>query len=366
MDLKQDRGVLYSHMASVTLSLSGRSYTASVDDSSRATICHEINLGEKMKFELFSGVGIKNVVLQTSTRTVEVQEYFEITENCPHVLNVYLINGANIAYRFPVKIPFTLLTNEYQSSPITCIYEVQIKQTTDSTLNLEQVTISPSEMFDCKQLTVYPDASMNLGDVWQCYFELEHKLHQIDGRQVVEKSPHVGRLELVWINSGNVGKLQTAPLKRKEIDAVSFWASSGVLGQEGDERSIDIYIQNNCDQAITDIVLHFAVDDILHQAILPSGPVTFQLQSLCSGERFAFPFRFVTMAKVDNIVDCNFTLKYRIQSVDHCQPRELSFRIDRDAEYRNSAVWRQQACYQSNTLDDLCRSIQRSRETTKY
>lgn len=316
---------------SVTIKVNDiQSFTAYTDSaSSRQVNCTPLNLGEQVQLQLSSTtVPTKNVRLKTLTKTIDISDNFDVTENCIHTIIVTLLDGSAASFIFPVQIPFTLATVEHTLCPVKSCYEVNIKMIGTSPLVLDEVVLHPSQMFNVHDSSIlYVGYKLHSNDVWQCAFELTHKATSIDGKSIVTKTPDIGRVELKWKNNGRPGKLQTAPLKRKEVEAVACWPSVDCLRRDDLEQDVGINVQNNCEEPINNVFIRFDIENLHCQNIIPDGAVAFQIDSLSPGERVAFMYRLVLMTRDIDSVDCVIRLQYRISSVEHNQPRDFIFKV---------------------------------------
>lgn len=324
-------------------------YTANSDiPSHQNVICKPINLGEQM--HVIVDCTPSTLVLQTTTKNellkmnnTSNEIILDVIEECPHLLVLEYPDSDSaskrVSFKFPVVIPFALLTNEQRLNSHESLYEVIIKCTTTyNPILLRSVHLCTSEMFVATSIDdslhdndggILINRALSFNDTWNVVFRLTHKLHHHQteqGKLFVKKCPDLGRLELKWDNHGQPGRLQTAPLKRKDVEAVACWMSLNdnkavIVNQE---VVVNVYFQNNSDQPISNVSLRFHPHHILYDHVLPSGAMSCHAAEMFPGERVHRQLKIVCQRPGLHCLDNRLFLTFKTGGIDYKIPREFS------------------------------------------
>ncbi|KAG1703675.1 Trafficking protein particle complex subunit 13 [Nymphon striatum] len=143
---------------------------------------------------------------------------------------VYYINDAGQSthlkkfYKFQVMKPIDVKTKFYNAESNEVYLETQIQNITSAPINLENVSLDPSPLFQVNQLndnvetkkSVFGDVNcLNPDDSRQYLFCMTPKSDLINNPKHLKGSFNIGKLDIMWrSNMGERGRLQTSQLQR--------------------------------------------------------------------------------------------------------------------------------------------------------
>lgn len=293
-------------------------------------VCKSVNLGEQVVLDRSQVSNmVKSVKVATSTRTFELQDTtaaFYVNELCNHNVLVELVeDGKTVIYRIPVVIPFTLMTNEHVLKAGRSVYEVIVNCKCEGTV-LKTISFLCLDPYHPVAGKVLVDHQLSLDDSWQGYFEL--------GYPVDCTSEDLGRIELTWETDSRPGRLQTAMLKKKFAQGVSFWVIAG--GDHVKQRLIRLSVQNNYNSIIEDVKVKLNTNEVLRRGIIPKGACSFFINTLDPKQVFEKEVIFERADPSSNCtsmtitVDPMFTLSFKYSSILHNIPREVTISFGGD------------------------------------
>lgn len=336
----------------VTVTINDHQYSSSSSSGGGSgaktqTTLESVNLGETVSFRIDTPTRLVKACIQNASSNA-LQTFhqslfsFEVKQVGSYFLVIELDDDDLPAttFQFTAIIPFGLLTNEMQlSADGGAVYKVQLRNVSPGSLFADNLVFHPSEMFavagldgDWQQaepceLPIKMD--LGPGDSWTGAFMLHHRLsRQDDGSVRVCKSDTLGTLEIKWENrvSGErPGRLQTGPLRRKDMEAVAVWLEPTTMPLD-EETAVRVFIQNNTDQPIFSAQLLMNIDTslICWTPVLPVGPIACRIAELAPGERASTVLRMMCMQPGRHDVD-SFMLSYTLNDgVQHCHPQEFT------------------------------------------